>query len=98
LYVLIKSPCWLEKTHIQATDLRASAAFYLAELCAIGNTFIHNIFHIDRGYEALESKLRMLVYSFGKSEYSITQLLPLFSQKIPTFSSGYNLRIIQEDI
>ncbi|MDR1890882.1 MAG: UDP-N-acetylglucosamine 1-carboxyvinyltransferase [Puniceicoccales bacterium] len=56
----IKGSIPLKGAHLWATDLRAGAALYLAGLCAKGDTFIHDIFHIDRGYEALESKLQML--------------------------------------
>ena len=41
-----------------ATDLRASASLVLAALCAKGKTTISRIYHLDRGYEDLEKKLR----------------------------------------
>ncbi|MDR2432349.1 MAG: UDP-N-acetylglucosamine 1-carboxyvinyltransferase [Puniceicoccales bacterium] len=56
----IKGSCSLKGAHLQATDLRAGAALYLAGLCAKGDTFVHDIFHLDRGYEALEDKLCLL--------------------------------------
>ncbi|MDR0693015.1 MAG: UDP-N-acetylglucosamine 1-carboxyvinyltransferase [Puniceicoccales bacterium] len=56
----IKGSCSLRGTHLQAMDLRAGAALYLGGLCASGDTFVHNIFHLDRGYEALEEKLCLL--------------------------------------
>jgi UDP-N-acetylglucosamine 1-carboxyvinyltransferase len=40
-----------------ATDLRASSALVLAALVAKGETNIHRIYHLDRGYEKLEEKL-----------------------------------------
>ena len=40
-----------------ATDLRASSALVLAALVATGETNIHRIYHLDRGYENLEGKL-----------------------------------------
>ena len=43
-----------------ATDLRASASLVLAGLVAEGRTEIERIYHIDRGYEALEEKLAQL--------------------------------------
>jgi UDP-N-acetylglucosamine 1-carboxyvinyltransferase len=43
-----------------ATDLRASAALVLAGLAAKGETIIDRIYHIDRGYECIEEKLRQL--------------------------------------
>ncbi|HEY8500953.1 MAG TPA: UDP-N-acetylglucosamine 1-carboxyvinyltransferase [Clostridia bacterium] len=45
---------------VKATDLRAGAALILAGLCAEGKTEISNIYHIDRGYEKMEEKLRSL--------------------------------------
>jgi UDP-N-acetylglucosamine 1-carboxyvinyltransferase len=40
-----------------ATDLRASACLVLAGLVAEGETVIDRIYHLDRGYEAMESRL-----------------------------------------
>ena len=44
-------------TDVMATDLRASSALVLAGLVSKGETNIHRIYHLDRGYEALEDKL-----------------------------------------
>ena len=43
-----------------ATDLRASASLVLAALAADGDTIVDRIYHLDRGYEAMESKLQTL--------------------------------------
>jgi UDP-N-acetylglucosamine 1-carboxyvinyltransferase len=43
---------------VMSTDIRASAALILAGLVAEGTTEISRIYHIDRGYEAIEEKLR----------------------------------------
>jgi UDP-N-acetylglucosamine 1-carboxyvinyltransferase len=45
---------------VMATDLRASASLVLAGLVASGTTEIQRIYHIDRGYERIEEKLRLL--------------------------------------
>jgi UDP-N-acetylglucosamine 1-carboxyvinyltransferase len=45
---------------VMATDLRASASLVLAALAASGSTTIARIYHLDRGYEAIEEKLRGL--------------------------------------
>jgi UDP-N-acetylglucosamine 1-carboxyvinyltransferase len=45
---------------VMATDLRASAALVLAALSAEGQTRIDRVYHIDRGYEQIEEKLRRL--------------------------------------
>ncbi|MFK5937634.1 MAG: UDP-N-acetylglucosamine 1-carboxyvinyltransferase [Sulfurimonas sp.] len=44
-------------TDVMATDLRASSALVLAALIADGETNIHRIYHLDRGYDSLEKKL-----------------------------------------
>ena len=43
---------------VQASDLRASASLVLAALVAEGETIIDRVYHIDRGYERIEEKLR----------------------------------------
>ena len=48
----------LQGTETEASDLRASAALILAGLVAEGETLIHKVHHIDRGYELIEEKLR----------------------------------------
>lgn len=50
----------LSGAHVMASDLRASAALVLAALAARGETIVHRIYHLDRGYEQLELKLRSL--------------------------------------
>ncbi len=45
---------------VMATDLRASASLVLMGLVAQGKTEIHRIYHLDRGYERIEEKLRLL--------------------------------------
>ncbi|HYL81640.1 MAG TPA: UDP-N-acetylglucosamine 1-carboxyvinyltransferase [Candidatus Acidoferrum sp.] len=45
---------------VMATDLRASASLVLAGLAARGTTVISRIYHLDRGYEAIERKLTAL--------------------------------------
>jgi len=47
----------LNGTDVMATDLRASSALVLAALVAKGETNIHRIYHLDRGYQDLEGKL-----------------------------------------
>lgn len=50
----------LSGAEVMASDLRASAALVLAGLAAKGETIIHRIYHIDRGYEKIEEKLSNL--------------------------------------
>ena len=41
-----------------ATDLRASVSLVLAGLIAKNNTIVNRVYHLDRGYEGLEKKLK----------------------------------------
>ena len=50
----------LEGATVMATDLRASACLVIAGLVAQGETVIDRIYHLDRGYEHIESKLSQL--------------------------------------
>jgi UDP-N-acetylglucosamine 1-carboxyvinyltransferase len=43
---------------VMATDLRASVSLVIAGLVAEGDTMIHRVYHLDRGFEALEEKLQ----------------------------------------
>ena len=45
---------------LMATDLRASASLIVAGLCAEGQTVLSRVYHLDRGYERIEEKLRSL--------------------------------------
>lgn len=58
---LVRGKALLLAAPVMATDLRASACLILAGLVAQGDkTEIHRIYHLDRGYEALEQKFRTL--------------------------------------
>ena len=50
----------LDGATVMATDLRASASLVIAGLVAQGETVIDRIYHLDRGYEGIEEKLRQL--------------------------------------
>ena len=57
---IIEGPIQLEGAAVTATDLRAGAALVLAGLLAKGETEIHDIYHIERGYSSLIEKLCVL--------------------------------------
>lgn len=57
---IIEGVSELSGAKVSATDLRAGAALVLAGLKAKGETIIQNVQYIDRGYEAIEEKLRAL--------------------------------------
>lgn len=50
----------LQGAPLMATDLRASASLILGGLCARGETIVSRIYHLDRGYERMEEKLKQL--------------------------------------
>lgn len=57
---LVRGVNGLSGAPVMASDLRASAALIIAGLVAEGETLIHRIYHIDRGYMDIESKLARL--------------------------------------
>jgi UDP-N-acetylglucosamine 1-carboxyvinyltransferase len=57
---IIKSVDYLSGAPVMASDLRASAALVLAGLVARGATEVNRVYHIDRGYEHIDQKLRGL--------------------------------------
>jgi len=54
----VQGPSPLSGARVMATDLRASASLVLAALVATGETIVDRIYHLDRGYERMEVKLR----------------------------------------
>ena len=56
----VEGPSPLKGARVQASDLRASASLVLAGLAAQGETVVDRIYHIDRGYEKIEAKLRAI--------------------------------------
>lgn len=73
---IVRGPAPLTGAAVQASDLRASASLALAALAAEGETIIDRIYHLDRGYEKLEDKLR----GAGAAVRRIGRLIPLSSQ------------------
>jgi len=57
---VVVGPTKLTAAQVMATDLRASACLVLAALCAEGETVVDRVYHLDRGYESMELKLRAL--------------------------------------
>jgi len=47
----------LKGAQVMATDLRASMSLVIAALAAEGETMVHRVYHLDRGFERLEDKL-----------------------------------------
>ena len=57
---IVKGVAHLDGATVMATDLRASASLVIAGLVADGETLVDRIYHLDRGYEQMEAKLRTL--------------------------------------
>jgi UDP-N-acetylglucosamine 1-carboxyvinyltransferase len=56
----VKGVAGLSAAPVMATDLRASASLILAGLVAEGQTEVHRVYHLDRGYHAIEKKFSAL--------------------------------------
>lgn len=57
---VIEGGAKLSAAHVMATDLRASASLVIAALVADGDTTVERVYHLDRGYDRMEVKLRNL--------------------------------------
>ncbi|PXW96152.1 UDP-N-acetylglucosamine 1-carboxyvinyltransferase [Sphaerotilus hippei] len=57
---IVEGIAQLSGAHVMATDLRASASLVIAGLVADGETVVDRIYHLDRGYDQMEAKLRGL--------------------------------------
>jgi UDP-N-acetylglucosamine 1-carboxyvinyltransferase len=72
----VDGPTPLAGAPVLASDLRASASLVLAGLVAQGVTLIDRVYHIDRGYERIEAKLRDLGADIERIRESGTAPLP----------------------
>lgn len=57
---IVSGPCRLHGERMTSPDIRAGMALLIAALCAEGRSVIHNVDQIDRGYEAIDTRLRAL--------------------------------------
>ncbi len=57
---IVSGPTPLHGARVRALDVRAGAAVLLAAIAAQGTTYIDDVYHLDRGYERLDEKLRAL--------------------------------------
>ena len=76
----IQGKSHLTGAHVMATDLRASVGLVLAGLVAQGETTIHRIYHLDRGYESLERKLQncgALIHRMKAQDEALSDQAPL---------------------
>jgi UDP-N-acetylglucosamine 1-carboxyvinyltransferase len=72
---IVEGPTPLSGARVIASDLRASASLVLAGLIASGETTIDRVYHIDRGYEKIEAKLRALGADIQRVRASVTAAL-----------------------
>ena len=73
---VVEGPSELSGARVQASDLRASACLVLAGLAARGETWIDRVYHIDRGYEKIEAKLRAVGAEIERVRESVTAQMP----------------------
>ena len=76
----VTGPTPLTGAPLIASDLRASASLVLAGLMAKGETVVDRVYHIDRGYEKIEAKLRAVGADIERIRESVTAPLPQASQ------------------
>lgn len=69
---IVRGKTQLSSAAVQCSDLRASASLVIAALVADGETILDRVYHIDRGYERIEEKLRTI----GAQIRRIGELLP----------------------
>jgi len=74
---IVDGPSKLIGARVQASDLRASASLVLAGLVAEGETVIDRVYHIDRGYEKIETKLKDVGADIERVRASVTAPLSL---------------------
>jgi UDP-N-acetylglucosamine 1-carboxyvinyltransferase len=72
---IVDGPSKLIGARVQASDLRASASLVLAGLVAEGETIIDRVYHIDRGYEKIETKLKEVGADIERLRESVTSPL-----------------------
>ena len=66
--VLVKGSTTLRGKRLESPDLRAGLAFVIAGIIAEGDSEIHNVYNIDRGYERIEERLRAIGVSVVRVE------------------------------
>ena len=67
---MVQGVAQLSGAIVMATDLRASASLVIAGLVAEGETIVDRIYHLDRGYDRMEAKLRKVGAQIERSKSS----------------------------
>jgi len=76
---IIDGPTPLEGREIESPDLRAGLAYVLAAIIASGQSVVHNVVYIDRGYEKIEERLRLIGVKIERAKdqsHELCQCLP----------------------
>ena len=84
---IVKGGRRLSGAPVMASDLRASAALALAGLGAGGTTQVNRIYHVDRGYERMDDKLRALGARILGTEPTLC-LLPVWKFRLESEADG----------
>src|SRR2546423_2647893 len=87
---IVEGPTQLTGARVQASDLRASASLVLAGLAAQGETIIDRVYHIDRGYERIERKLRAIGADIERQKASVTGSLRGAAPQAEEVATGIN--------
>ena len=66
--VVVSGPSDLHGSKLDSPDIRAGMAVLMAAICAKGTSRIYNIRQIDRGYEAIEHKLRQIGVTIDRNK------------------------------
>ncbi len=72
--VKISGPTKLNSKELESPDLRAGLAFVIAGIVAKGDSVIHNVYNIDRGYEKVEERLRAIGVSIERAYVADTDI------------------------
>jgi UDP-N-acetylglucosamine 1-carboxyvinyltransferase len=70
---IVRGPAALKGTHVSIPDIRSGAALLIAGLCATGVTECEGVYHLDRGYEDLDGKMRSLGAKVGRVQVAETE-------------------------
>ncbi len=65
---VVSGPCKLRGSTLKSPDVRAGMAMVIAALCAEGKSTIHNVYQIERGYEAITERLTSLGARIAREE------------------------------
>jgi len=79
---IVTGPSALHGAAVTVPDIRSGAALVVAALCAEGTTALHNIYHLDRGYEELLGKLEGLGAHLTRVEDEVADARPDLSRVV----------------